>query len=362
MKKNNSLHLPSRISKRVQVICDNIENNKAVYTVLITLGVHKLLYPTQDIRYHQVNLKNGFSARSIDTHFITPTLKKAGLTSMAESGWLTRSMEQPFPYDKKYKGKISRVKDEFLYIVNIFEKETQYIEPILLRILQEAIVIKESMKSIARKLDNSSLLPTQRVIEMLEKFLEYDFKGAGKSKLLVIMLYSVYEILLNEVSLYSNKILSPLNRHTASDRHSGTSGDIEILDGKSVFESIEVKYNIEVSSHVLNVAVEKIRRSYIKRYLILSTKGVKDEDVQEITDMIRVIRLNYGCIVIVNGVLETIKYYLRLIKDVHVYVNFISKNIADDLDLKIEHKKVWVSLVDQLYKEGYDQLSTEINS
>jgi DNA (cytosine-5)-methyltransferase 1 len=70
----------------LKIIADNIDRNKGVYTVLTTLMVHKLLEPAQDIRYFQSKMKNGFSARTIDTKFITPTLKELGLPSMAESG------------------------------------------------------------------------------------------------------------------------------------------------------------------------------------------------------------------------------------------------------------------------------------
>ncbi len=84
-----------------------INSGKGVYTVLITLLTHKLLYKSQDIRKHQKNMADGFSGRSIDTKFITPTLKELGLPSMAESGWLTRSLEQPYPYTFDYEGKIS---------------------------------------------------------------------------------------------------------------------------------------------------------------------------------------------------------------------------------------------------------------
>jgi DNA (cytosine-5)-methyltransferase 1 len=46
----------------------------------------------------------GFSGRRIDTQYITPTLKELGLPAMAESGWLTRSLEQPYPYTLDYNG------------------------------------------------------------------------------------------------------------------------------------------------------------------------------------------------------------------------------------------------------------------
>ncbi|MDQ7089227.1 MAG: hypothetical protein Q9M50_01065 [Methylococcales bacterium] len=82
----------------IRKISEKCFTQKGVYTVLITLSIYKILHPEQDIRNHQTQIKNGFSGRTIDTQFITPTLKELKLPSMAESGWLTRSLEQPYPY------------------------------------------------------------------------------------------------------------------------------------------------------------------------------------------------------------------------------------------------------------------------
>jgi DNA (cytosine-5)-methyltransferase 1 len=79
-------NIPEKLINSLKTITGNIDRNKGVYTVLITLMVHKLLEPTQDIRYFQSKMENGFSARTIDTKHITPTLKELGLPSMAESG------------------------------------------------------------------------------------------------------------------------------------------------------------------------------------------------------------------------------------------------------------------------------------
>ncbi len=87
-----------KIKAYIETIGNNIYSQKGVFTVLVTLLTHKLIEPKQDIRNHQSSLVNGFSGRTIDTKYITPTLKELGLPSMAESGWLTRSLEQPFPY------------------------------------------------------------------------------------------------------------------------------------------------------------------------------------------------------------------------------------------------------------------------
>ena len=51
---------------------------------------------------------------TIDKNYITPWLRDHSFPAMAESGWLTRSLEQPVPYDLNYTGKIMNVKNEFL--------------------------------------------------------------------------------------------------------------------------------------------------------------------------------------------------------------------------------------------------------
>jgi DNA (cytosine-5)-methyltransferase 1 len=79
-------NVSEKLIKFLKIITDNIDRNKGAYTVLITLMVHKLLDSAQDIRYFQSKMKNGFSARTIDAKYITPTLKELGLPSMAESG------------------------------------------------------------------------------------------------------------------------------------------------------------------------------------------------------------------------------------------------------------------------------------
>jgi DNA (cytosine-5)-methyltransferase 1 len=57
----------------ISIIADNYLQQKAVYTVTITLLIHKIIDPNQDIRLHQSNMKGGFSGRTIDTQYITLT-------------------------------------------------------------------------------------------------------------------------------------------------------------------------------------------------------------------------------------------------------------------------------------------------
>ena len=117
----------SNLSKQekefLEIITQNAYTQKAVWTVLITLLFYKFLNTKQDIRYHKIELENGFSSRSFDTKIITPTLRKLGLPAMAESGWLTHSLEQTYPYTLDYKGKIAnqKLKNAFLQLLDIVE-------------------------------------------------------------------------------------------------------------------------------------------------------------------------------------------------------------------------------------------------
>jgi len=149
--------LPQPYQNYIQQIATNCSKQKAVYTVLITLLVHKILYPNQDIRYHQTNLPGGFSGRTIDTQYITPTLKQLGLPAMAESGWLTRSLEQPFPYTLDYQGKISnqKTKDAFLGLIDFIETNPQQAEVILRLLLHQVNQIIQTQKIKILKIDKS---------------------------------------------------------------------------------------------------------------------------------------------------------------------------------------------------------------
>ena len=89
----------------IETIVDKAENSKAVLAVIITLMAHKIVVPEDDIRYHQKDIGN-FSGRTIDSKFITPFIKEKNFPAMAESGWLTRSLEQKVPYDLNYPGAI----------------------------------------------------------------------------------------------------------------------------------------------------------------------------------------------------------------------------------------------------------------
>jgi len=321
-------------------IIENIDRNKGVYTVLITLMTHKLLNPKQDVRYFQDKMKNGFSARSVDTKYITPTLKELGLLSMAESGWLTRSLEQPYPYTMEYKGEISGVgmKEAFLKIIDSFQRNNTITENLLRFILNSAILFKTKNHVEIKKMDNGDEVLISTITVILEKHFTEKYGTHGGSKLPVLAFYAIYKSLIKEIGRYKECSLAPLGSHTASDRTSKSSGDIEIMKDDKVFEAIEIKLDKMIDINIARIAYEKIARFNPERYYILSYIGTLEKDREAIDELIFEIKENHGCQLIVNGLLHTLKYYLRLISNPKEFFNEYIELIEKDTELKTIHK------------------------
>lgn len=339
--------LPSKVREDIKTIADNCFKQKGVFTVIITLAIHKILHPEQDIRFHQSNMKSGFSGRSLDTKYITPTLRELGLPSMAESGWLTRSLEQPYPYDMNYNGKISniKVKQSFLNAVDFIQNNSQMVSELVLNLLK--IVRKKVSENKVKiiPLNNPERLNIDDVIRLLENHFSYDYKTHGGSKLPVIAFFAVFKSIVAEVSRYQDCYLEELGSHTASDLTSKTAGDIEIYGSdKKLIEAIEIKHNKIIDVNIVRVAVEKIHKFNPIRYCIFSFNSVKKEDVEEIAKIIKSVEVEHGCQIIVNGIIPTLKYYLRLILRVSDFIENYRMMVEKDKELKKIHKDKLVEL------------------
>jgi DNA (cytosine-5)-methyltransferase 1 len=350
-KKEYTNKLNTKTLQNIQTIAQKSFNQKGVFTVLVTLAIYKTVHPKQDIRKHQTQIKGGFSGRSMDTKYITPTLKRLGLPSMAESGWLTRSLEQPYPYSLNYKGKISNkdVKKAFLELVHSIEVEEVNPRYILVELFKLIIELQEANKITIAPLANPEKLTINRIIKLLDKQFDYDYKTSYGSKLPVLAFYAIYQLLIDEISRYKKCQLKALGSHTASDRTSKSAGDIELFKGKELFEAIEIKLDKPIDANILRIAKEKIVRFNPQRYYILSNRGRVDE--HEVDKIIEEVKKEHGCQIIINGVLDTLKYYMRLIDNLEEFYTLYSSLISNDTELKTVHKKVWNKLTKELNSE-----------
>ena len=215
---------------------------------------------------------------------------------MAESGWLTRSLEQPYPYNLKYPGKIQNqeLKKAFLEIINFVQNNKSKSEDCAIFLINsiKAITTKNTIN--IHRLKEKENLDIEKVISFFKECFNYNYKEHGGSKIPVIAVYSIFKILIKELERYKNCKLKALGSHTASDKTSNSSGDIEILNKfNSLEESIEVKLGKAIDPHLIRVIRDKIYSRNPKRYCVFSTGAVKNE--KEVFRIVSEIREEHGC-------------------------------------------------------------------
>jgi len=344
------ISLSKQVLEMLHDIADNSEYFLGVLNVVITSLTEKAVNPCQDIRKHQAKMDGGYSGRTLDTKVIVPWLKSKGLKSMRESGWLTRSLEQDSPYNLDYKGAIRnpKVKSSFLGLLDSIENHGVSPEDCLYYLLQLLEIQKEQGKIEINPLQNKAQYTINEILSLLESHFEKS-QQAGTARLPVIAMYSMYQIIVKELSRYKGKILLPLESHTAADFRSGSIGDIQINDSAGMpFEGIEIKYQKLIDSVSVMDAFEKFKPYQVERYYLLSTKTAVGDESNLIGEAIEKIKQQHGCQVIVNGLMSSLKYYLRLINETDQFITNYAENITKDLALKYDHKIIWKGLVENI--------------
>ena len=353
IKKLEDIGLTDTQLKMVKTVVDKEETFKGVFTVLLTSLVYKCLHPEQDVRRHQANMENGYSGRSFDTKYITPFMKqKRFLGAMKESGWLTRSLEQNIPYELDFPGKIQNknVKEAFLKILHDVEENGADPEKYVLAVMSYSIKCKKDKTVIlVNPIEKETSLTINEIMEALQKHFYFPYKSRGASILPVVALYSIYQCIIEELKRFNGKTLDKLASHHSCDRSSGETGDIVVrnVDDKSIYEVIEVKFDIPIDSIMIEDAYKKISDKPVQRYYLLSTVSPNEDERVAIDEMICKIRDEHGCQIIVNGVFPTLKYYLRLLDNTDIFVERYVRNLSDNTEINFEHKVAWNKVFDQ---------------
>lgn len=342
--------LPSPIKSFLDIILERSESSKGVLTVLITSITYKSINPSQDIRLHQTGILNGYSGRTFDTKHITPFMKGKKFPAMAESGWLTRSLEQKVPYNLSYQGAIKpkELKEAFLGILDVIENtptsEIKSKSEDILDYLFQGLIVARNKHSIdlARPMN----LSISKIIKLLLDHFNNSYTADGASRLPVLALYAIYECLIKEVKRFETKELLPLENHTTADSRSGSIGDIEIIDekGKS-FEAVEVKHGIPISLQLVKDAYSKFSVTQAQRYYLLSTVDILETERLSIESEIEKIKNVHGCQVIANGLPRSLNYYLRLLDSTSIFIDNYVTLLEKDKTIKFEHKAKWNELI-----------------
>ena len=350
----------------ISIITEKAESQKAVLAVLITSLTKKIETPTQDIRYHKKELQNGYSGRGFDTRHVTPFIrdKFQRFAMKGGSGWLTRSLEQAHPYTLEYPGKIldKAMKEAFLQILNDVEENRadpkKYLQAMFFSLInsiaksQVNLSLFEETNEDSTETQESDTITIDNIVNLLKYHFSYNYRVAGASRLPVLAVYSVYEMLM-ALERYKGKTLPPLKSHTTSDIKSGGIGDIEVLDENGeFFEGVEIKHNIPISPNLVQDAYQKFAETPVRRYYLLTTAEPNVDDVETVDRLVQQIHRQHGREVIVNGILPSLKYYLRLLSNPKLFLDRYSKNLKLDYsqstDIKETHLHYWNELLNSL--------------
>lgn len=346
----------------VETILKKAESQKAVVAVLITSLVKKIETPTQDVRSHKTGLPNGYSGRGFDTQHVTPFIaeKFPRFEMKGGSGWLTRSLEQAHPFTLEFPGKIRDrlVKEAFLYILNDIEENCANPEKYLHAVFASLIALMERANRIVREkpivdfTSQKEIVTIENIMDLLKNHFSIRYDITGASRLPVLAVYSAYEMFMG-TERYHGKTLSPLKSHTTSDIKSGGIGDIEVLDETgNFFEAVEIKHNIPISPTLVRDAYQKFSQTSVRRYYLLTTAEPDVDDVDEVNQWVRQIHMQHGREVIVNGILPSLKYYLRLLSNPKLFLDCYTKNLQVDFqmntDIKEVHVRSWANLLSDL--------------
>ncbi len=330
---------PKSIRTWLDGIIDESDTRRAVLAVLITLILKKIISPEQDIRNHQAGMDGGFSGRGLDARVVTPFLKEKDFPYMrGGSGWLTRSLEQNKPYDENYPGQIkpASLKEAFLNVIKEIQQNNGDAYCALMYILSE--LSKKRDKRTGILLERPTNLYIHQIIERLQKHFASNDKGVAR--LPVLAVYAVYIQLIKEIKKYEGCELEALQPHTSADEKTGLLGDVQISANNRPIEAVEIKHNIKLTPEIVNDCYTKIKKTPIKTYYLLSTND-EMHNWQEISSIVLEIREGHGCQMIVNGLVQTLKYYLRLLKDTSAFIDSYVTLVENDQDVPYSLKIKW---------------------
>ncbi|MEO0092333.1 MAG: DNA methyltransferase [candidate division WOR-3 bacterium] len=352
LQKNLVKNLSIQQLNNIKTIVSNAEKQKSVLAVLITSLLKKIISPRQDIRLHREEFRNGYSGRSLDTKVVTPWLKRHfPRFAPKESGWLTRSLEQPHPFNKNFPGKIrdKKVKDAFLSIlddVEVNKTDPQNYLLGLLTFLSNKIDRERETIKVLSPIRMGKKLTINTVIKIFKDH----FSTPRSSRLPVVAVYTIYQILMKNVAIYKNKKLAPLKPHTTSDIRRGY-GDIEVYYNNGCpYEVVEIKHYIPIDVEMINDVLKKSCNTSIKRYFILTTKEPNFKGrIDKIISRLNEIKQKYNIDIIPNGLLQTMKYYLRFVpcldEFLNLYADNLKKEFAVTTTVQENHIKKWEEII-----------------
>lgn len=348
--------ISNNIKSGVDVFIEKIETDKSLVQVIVTSLLKKIILPEQDIRLHMAKFEGGYSARVLDTKVTSPFFKKYfPKYANKETAFLTKATRAEIVWNltegRKLPFRSKKLIEPFLTLMDKIQNSSFNLKDCLTYILFRLHLLSQKHQTVfdetLESADFSGVLNINGVLDMLTKH----FNSKLSSRLPVIAIYSAYIQLFKTVKRYEGKILRPLNVHTSADKHGY--GDIEIWQADGTpFEMVEIKHNIAIDRNLIFDVVKKTENTSVKRYYVLTTyKGcfVSEAEEELINKLILKIKKERDLEVIPNGIVHSLKYYLRFVEDyqefVKTYTEELIRDAKNSTEVKNYHIEIWQAIL-----------------
>jgi len=354
-KENRLDNIDATLKKDIDLLIDKIGSNKSIVSALATSLLKKIIDPKQDIRLHRTDFENGYSARTLDTKITSPFFKKYfPKYANKESSFLTLATREKIKWTindgNNLKIRNKNLKKCFLDVFDQVEAHNKNPRNYLCYLFVKLIELTNKEDLIFQIAKKTNIKIGTLNINTILAMLKDHFSIKLSSRLPVIAIYSIYEILIPLLKRYDGKKLLPLQVHTSSDKHGF--GDIEIYDEKYLpFEVVEIKHNIPIDKYMVFDIVKKINGTNINRYYILTTyaRGFENQEIEQLVNkFIANINAERNIDIIANGIITTLKYYLRFIDNYNLFLNIYTKNLINDArrstEIKSFHIEKWIEI------------------
>lgn len=321
-------------------VLDLGKTNHSARGVALTLTAYKIDDPAQDVRSHKSDHPGGFSARTFDSRVTVPFLITHALPRSVETHWLSQTFSFAGPYLPgtilKTQPKVAGVL--LIEVINAVNTgDVELAKAVLVGLLVQLIRIRNADKVV---LTRPKDLPIHNVRGLIEAHLSGPYKS-NAPRLPQLVFYAIYGCLVNSIARYHNSTLEPLERLKSADRKRGTIGDVVVArDGKR-FEAVEIKHDQPISFIHVAEAIDKVRAESVTRYYLLSNKGIDTNESSQILKRAADFLKQNGCEIIVNGVFDSLSYYLRLLPDTTEFLFRYAELVESDPDTGYEHRIRW---------------------
>lgn len=247
----------------------------------------KIDNPAVDIRkpYTEISGKGTYSGRRYDEHFVEPFVIKHKLPTNSTTAFLTpafRNIDRRLTTDLVIVGRPRQVYEYVLELLDLVQRGK--IDP--LKVLKEIVlfllVIKMEndlrMKQLLHELkqiDDVLPLSSEQIITLLQQHLS----SRNSSRLPVLMVAAAYLAVQDRIG----ETILPLQSHTAADRQTGSTGDVEItlINDDQIITCYEMKDKrvtiIDIENAVRKIASLDYR---VHNYIFITTDVIEDHVAQ----------------------------------------------------------------------------------